>query len=185
LQRLSSRVRVLERVFGGLLAQEQEQEPVQVQVQVQGLELEQVQEREQERGELVVLQVQRRGPHRVLLLLHCRSSLSQTRYVQVRRRAVSVSVAHPAAAFCVAQRAKLVTSEEMDGPGRDLVVDHLLARMFRNLVSRVTETSELFQDLELIPGLIDLADAVTDVALGNAGALLVFCVALFSTMCSR
>ena len=74
--------------------------------------------------------------------------------------------------FGLIQRTKLVTSEEMDGPGRDLVVDHLLSRMFRNLLSQITAAGaiDLFKPSEIIPGLLDLADAVTDVALGNAGA---------------
>ncbi len=59
----------------------------------------------------------------------------------------------------------------MDGPGRDLVVDHLLSRMFRNLLSQIIVPGvvDLLRPSEAIPGLLDLADAVTDVALGNAG----------------
>ena len=69
-------------------------------------------------------------------------------------------------------RAKLIISEEMDGPGRDIAVDNLISRTFRNLLARPSLAVELIADSELIPGLLDLADAVTDIALGNAGELL-------------
>ena len=57
----------------------------------------------------------------------------------------------------------------MDGPGRDIVLDNLVARMFRNLLARPSLTGDLIGNSELIPGLLDLADAVTDSALGQAG----------------
>lgn len=73
---------------------------------------------------------------------------------------------------CSCSRPKVLTSEDMDGKGRDVVVDNLLARIFRNLLARPALTTDLISNSELIPGLLDLADAVTDISLGHAGMYL-------------
>jgi hypothetical protein len=53
------------------------------------------------------------------------------------------------------------------------VVDNLMARTFRNLLARPALAAEIITNSELLPGLLDLADAVTDIALGNAGKVVV------------
>ena len=82
----------------------------------------------------------------------------------------------------------MVTSEDMDGPGRDIVVDNLMSRTFRNLLARPVLATEIITNSELLPGLLDLADAVTDIALGNAGVFMIqqfisVCIGVFECGC--